>query len=351
MAQIFDINQPIVSNAYLGGFLFKLKEIAVDAGWEVIGSGEGNLGTRWAFQGELGSSGVGPLPIGEQGSGGDYDCWQTGASRLNASSLVAGDAGNTRAWCVLRKGVVSLLLRMTDQATGWAGYANIAIEMGSGVTATWTGVGVGPGTIPGFVTNEFWLFSGARANANGVIVLSTTGGAGTLHLFASDTPKAGGLTSFGYLYVSNSGPLPREFMRVAGMEIGTSDPSDPGPWVCFWGSSPPGLANIGSGVTFNPLTGGGQFTNTSPFGSSYWLGGANIVGANDPLTQLPISVTSTPGARIYKGVPDGDLVVASAVGRGWGNYGLVASGRGWAYAGGAGGMMIPWPAALPLPIP
>jgi hypothetical protein len=61
MAMIFNINQPIVSDAYLGGLLFMLKEIAVAAGWEVIGSGEGNLGTRWAFQGTTTPNWIGSI--------------------------------------------------------------------------------------------------------------------------------------------------------------------------------------------------------------------------------------------------------------------------------------------------
>lgn len=350
MTRYFDVNVPIPASEFAGNLLFRFKEIAVQCGWSVIGSGDGIGGSRYGWAG-IGGGSVVALPGSEQGSGGAYDCWQTGVSRTNASVYIAGDAGNRLSWCLLEHGPIQILLACTDQASGYPGYGRIAFNPGTGAVPKFTGPAAAD-TLPGAATDESWLLSASRASAPGVALTYASSGACTLHLWGSDVPGSEGITPFGFIAPYNAGVSSTTFVIVAPTKAGSTYAGDPSPCVAFAGTS--GIAGnaIPPGRAWNPLTGTVQNTYTSLWASgAFWSGQGSTIDSRDPTIEAMALFAVTPGAYGFKGVVHPDAFVCSGLPRAWGNYGLDVSGQGWLYMPTSAGVLVPWPDTLPAPNP
>lgn len=345
MPRQFDVNNARAASDYAGAALFAYKEYAVSIGYTVRGTGDGS--GRFAYDGVTAA-----LPVGQQGSGGDYDCWQTGAARNDSTPAVAGDAGNANAWAVLERGAQQILLTMTS-GTGlnqWNGYARMAYNPGTGATPAFNGAVAAAATIPGAATNEFWLV-GSRGSAFGDTFM-TYNVAGYYHIWGDDTPAANGGLAIGFAFVQSSDNTLQKFWIIAPIEAGTEQAGDPDPTVALWGGGgPPGSGNNPQATAWNPLTGTMQTVDAGSYGA-FWNGRGNSMdGVDDAVTQMLATISTTVGSRYVKGIVSSSAVGISGSQRGWGNWGVDQNGLAWAYWGNTGGALMPWPDAATIPLP
>lgn len=332
MARLFNVNQAKISGEYAGAALFALKELAVSAGYTVRGSGDGDLLFAWdGYTAALGA--------GDQGSGGAYDCWQTGASRTDASSSDPKDAGNTSAWCVLEDASGrQIYLQMTTQPTGYAGYVIIGVaRAGSGGFKPAAGP-IGANTGPGAPTaaGDEYFFYGSR-NGTGANAFDGTD-SGYYHMWADSTPGVDGALPLGIFFVDGSGNSAGYFAVVPIVANESSSDADP----CVYESTTARAWDWAAGPTYTIRS-----TNTQGI-SSFWVN----QGQADPVTgdtsiAAPQYVTAT--NECFKGTPHSTGLRLLPLARAWGFYGLDQNSLGW--CSGPTGYVFPWPDAATVPLP
>ena len=344
MARIFDPNLPKAGPNldWAGRYFFAEKELAILAGFTVRGSGGGS--GRFAWNGVTAA-----LPVLEQGSGGTYDCWLTGASRSNSSPAVAGDAGNANAWLVLEDPAGrQTLLAMTNQTTSnWDGYGRIAAaRAGSGgFDGTVAAAATIPGAPAGGAGDEVFLF-GTRAVASGdpIFLYATSG---YVHCYADTTPGVDGGLSLGFWTVT-SALAPQHAMALAPV-VSAASPADIDPYAYFaFGSS--GVL-VATSCAWS-WAGGPTYTRRALNSQSingFWP----VLGQSDPITgtdslSLPLAVTTTD--EVWKGDLHPTCFYLQPAARGWGNYGPDAADLSMYYAS-AGTYAWPWPDAGTVPLP
>ncbi len=195
------------THGILTGYIFYLKEAMVASGrFEVRGSGDGDA--LYAYDGETAA-----LDPGDQGSGGDFDCWKFANFDL-ISGPVAGRT-NIKSWLVMHELGTDreYLFQATDQgAGGWDGYGRIAYNPGGGATPAFDGSAADADTIPDAATNEQFIL-GSRASANGANFASSNSASGWFHAFCDDTAE-NGATGFGLVF-SNLATNPRSLTGFA----------------------------------------------------------------------------------------------------------------------------------------
>lgn len=343
MTRIYDPNlaKAGASDDWAGRYLFALKELAVSAGYTVVGSGDGD--SRFAYDGQTGA-----LPGAQQGSGGSYDCWLTGASRSDSAPAVAGDAGNADAWCVIEDpGGRQVLLVMTSQGgSNWSGYCRIAVARAGagGFDGSAAAASTIPGTPSGGAGDERWAF-GTRASASGVQVFLYAE-TGRIHMYADDTGGAvdGGLP-LGFLAIDSSFNV-EAYFAVVPMDEASSEDADP----CVYLAAASATAYEGfgwkwaSGPTYPDADLNSQNVN------NFWdnAGASDPISGDDPII-CPIYVLDG-SPEVWKGVPHETSPRMSAVNRGWGDRGDDQNGVSWV-ATGVSGMMFPWPDTATVPLP
>ncbi len=174
-----------------GKFFFRLKELMVASGrFEVIGSGDGT--TRHAYRGF-----TSPISGPNQGSGGQWDCLQTG------SGVAGGGAGDwdVAGWCALEAEDGSQVLFIDSAGTpdgSWGGYGRVFFSIGNG----FDGSVVGVATPPGQATDEQAPFGGTRGDANGADMFYWNGD-GSAHFFCHDT-AVNGIVGWGWVLVDTT---------------------------------------------------------------------------------------------------------------------------------------------------
>lgn len=334
MAQVFNVNQPHAAAQYVGQAFFNLKQLAVSAGYFVRGSGDG--GTRYAFDGATAA-----LPLAEQATN-PWDCWQSGNVRTDASSVVAGDAGNVRAWCVLEDGAGrQILLQASAGTVGWNGYGNVAVaRAGSGGFTSGTASATSaPGAPTAGAGSEFFFF-GTR-NGNGGIVLNTTNDS-TIHMWADTTPGVDGGLALGWFSVLNLTLAPSTHWSVAPIAADASS-ADSDPAVYLSSAADRGWDwAAGPTYTLRALN--------SPDASAFWRNN----GTPDPITgdfaiAAPLWVTGT--NECAKGTVHPTSLRMMPISRPYGYYGLDQNGLGWCTGPGPNQYCFPWPDTLPVPGP
>lgn len=307
-------------NEWGGVYFFRLKELAVDAGWTVLASGDGDA--RYAWRGVTQA-----LPFQQQGSGGGYDCWITGTARSAITPVIAGDATNASAWCILDDPSGRMvLMQHTIQTSGFSGYGRVAATHG-GAGGGWApGQGTGPSTIPdtalGGANHEVWLH-GTRASMSGAAVFINNG-AGTIHLFADTTPGLDGGRPLGWVAINVAGTL-HSFLSCVPV-MAEADPVDPDKMFYLCGGNTQWAGNAYSVLnnSYRPLVntisnGWGNTSVSDPSG--------NVVIYPGP----PVWQVNQGGGRWVKGIPhDTSLVRMKRTGIAYGQRGIDQFGRGWA---------------------
>ncbi len=343
MARAFDVNNQRLAGYYAGFAMFALKEMAVSIGWTVVGSGDGD--GRFAYSGETSA-----LPGNQQGSGGDYDCWMTGATRTDSTPGVAGDAGNEAAWVVLANGARQVLLQHTDQngAANYNGYARMAYNPGTGATPAFDGSAADTSTIPDPATNEVWMI-GNRATPAGDVWLPWNT-AGYVHIWGDDAAGAGGAFTLGLVFVESSGTTVARYFCFAAVTSGTELSGDSDPSVAYLGTTAPTSTSAPAGFAWNELTSAMEAVADDALGLP-WRGQGNSVGGDDQLTQLYAVCTASSGTRYCKGLVTTSGFASSPTQRGWGDRGEDGDGLGWVHLGNNGGLLMPWPGAATVPFP
>lgn len=318
--RLFDLNIPRTGgdNEWAGVYLFRLKELAVQAGYEVLASGDG--GQRYAWRHITG-------PVQPAGSGGAYDCWVDGSIRNPNTPSIGGDATNASAWCILTDASNRMiLLQQTNQTSSYSGYARIAVTHG-GPGGGWApDQSTGPSTIPpvpaGGASHEQWLCSSSRATASGAAVFLYNASGG-IHLWADDSPGIDGGLPLGWVTINASGVL-SSYLSVIPM-IGETDPEDPDPAIYVHGLS----ADWG-GSAFSPTNRGYRGLNISTHSS--WTDATTLdaQGRAHIYPGVPI-VSITGGAAWTKGIPHRTGVIRMRYNAGaWGHHGIDQNGDGWA---------------------
>jgi hypothetical protein len=341
MARIFNVNQLKNGSQYSGTQFFNLKELAVQAGYTVVGSGDG--GSRVAWNGVTSQ-----LPIGEQGSGGAYDCWQTGAVRTDGvpTQATAGDAGNARAWCVLECGSGrQLLLQMPAGTTGWQGYGSLAVTRGGSS-------GFNPGSNPAPIitpttcpnppvsgAGDEYFYLGSR-NSNGVFQMWDGTQNVYVHMWADTTPSADGCLPLGFVIVRAFDQFVSGHFCVVPMvaDVSSAD-SDP---CAYFGASTTVAWDFAVGPTYTRRTLNPQIV------SYFWPDNGQIEPVTGDLLAYPnVYVTST--NEVYKGRPHPTSPRQSGVTRVFGFYGNDQSGDTWCSY--ANNYLFPWPDTATIPLP
>jgi len=337
MARIFDVNNAQTSGDYAGPWLYALINHLVAVGWVVVGSGDGDALYQYV--------GV---------TAGPYNVFTGATVRNNATTLIAGDAGNRRAWVVLENDARQVLFQQTDNATGWAGYGICIYNPGLGSTPAFTSAGVNATTPPGAATCEVSLVGGSRASlSTGILVPYNT--TGYYHFWGDDTPAEGGALSWGYAFITSSGTTLSKYIAVCGVDVGSSSAADADPVMVFVGSGPAGAGNCWAGWGWNPLVVsifGGDMQAIAPaaFGlNTPAAGGGDAVGGEDQIVQMLGGMGTTAGTRFIKGLLTTGGLASGTVARAWGNWGEDAASLGWAYVG--GGVLMPWPDSATTPLP
>jgi hypothetical protein len=342
-----------------GAYLYRLKQIALDAGWAVKGSGDG--GSRYAYDGETAA-----LAAAQQGDGGDYDCLQTGLG--NVTSRTDGDFGPS-AWCVLEHNGRELLLVATNTiVAGSDGFARIAYcpKPPDDLSVTYTtfdGSVADATTIPGAAMAtplvgdpppaayeiEQWIF-GDRATGLGVDVF-LDGASGYVHMHADDVEENGAL-ALGFATTTNAGAANRHFCLAPVIE-GTGNEADSDPVIVF-GSGFTGFNVSGSWVyywNFGSLE--MESTSLDRSDGNFFGGNGNVdpITGNDKGDSIGVYGGTDPD-EIKKGHASPRAILWSSVGR---DYPDLAQGdldgieRHYCYHG--TGFLIPWPNATTTPLP
>lgn len=353
MARRFNVNtlQKTAGGEFIGRFLFELKDFLVtEIGLTVRGSGDGS--GRYAWNGITAA-----LDVAQQGSGGAFDCWRTGNSRTeNNAAATAGDAGNFGAWIVLedasgRQFLITGHSSSTNSAS-FSGHGRVIVaRAGSGgfdaTAASATTLPAAPATGAG---NEQALI-GSRASGAAWMLTNQTG---YVHLWGDDSAVVdleapsgeryvgetdGGLP-WGIWPVQGTGALGGSYLSVEPVAFGAeADDEDPCVYITAGSASWAGYAwdGVGAFRTLSSLAVNSFFPN---------------VGAADPSGTRALAPVqgSTITVELFKGTPHPTGVRMAAITDGWGNYGLDQFGEGWASTA-AGGIMIPWPDAVTLPLP
>lgn len=345
MARAFDVNNQRLADDYAGFAMFALKELAVSVGWTVVGSGDG--AGRFAYSGVTTA-----LPGGQQGSGGDYDCWMTGATRDDTTPSVDGDAGNQSAWIVLANAGRQLLIQHTDGTGtgggGLAGYGRMAYNPGTGATPSFDGSAADTSTLPDPATNEVWLV-GDRSTASGAQWI-TWNAAGYVHIWGDSAAGANGARTIGLVFVENASTSVGRYFCLAAVVAGSEQSGDADPTVAYIGTTPPTSGVAPSGYVWNTLTAAIEVSDDDGLGLP-WSGQGNSLSGDDQLTQLYAVCTTSSGDRYCKGLVTTSGLASSSTQRGWGDRGEDADSLGWVHLGSTGGLLMPWPDASTVPLP
>ncbi len=351
MARRFNVNtlQKTSGAEFIGRFLFALKVFLVDElGLTVRGSGDGS--GRYAWNGITSA-----LPGGEQGVGGDFDCWITGNSRTeNNAAATAGDAGNFGAWIVLedasgRQFLITGHSGSTSSAS-FSGHGRVIVARpgSGGFDASSASAGTMPVAPASGSANEQALI-GSRASGGAWLLTNQTG---YVHLWGDDSPLVdleapsgeryvgetdGGLP-WGTYPVQGTGAIGGSYLSIEPVAFGAeSDDADP----CVYLAGSSGFAGFAwDGVAaFRTLT-----VSVNAFFPN--------VGAADPSGTRALAPVqgSTITVELFKGTPHPTGLRMAAITDGWGNYGVDQFDEGWASTA-ANGIMIPWPDAVTLPLP
>lgn len=311
---------------WAGGYFWHLKEVMVASGrFAVRGSGDGQA--RYAYNGVTSA-----LAIGQQGTGGGYDCLQN----PKFTDAVTKQAGywNAAGWCVLDETGTNrqYLLSNTDQTSaGWDAYGRIAYNPGGGATPAFNAAAASATVIPAAATNEQWMFSGSRAAANGSPIGMAYTSSGYIHVFCDDTQESGAC-SFGW-YTSPESRVLEGFV-VCPIVSGPSWDADP---VIFIHGS-----QFGTISTYNQFGTGNQAWVTALINRRTAYTGAQSSRITDGSTSvLAMVVTSGSGANAYiKGHTGRSVGFTPAK---WTYPTLTQDDVGNRWIPGPAGLMLSWP--------
>lgn len=351
--RVFSVNtlQKVSGGEFIGRYLFAIKNFLVsEVGLTVRGSGDGS--GRYAWNGITAA-----LDVAQQGAGGAFDCWRTGNSRTeNNAAATAGDAGNFGAWIVLedpsgRQFLIAGHSSSTNSAS-FSGHGRVIVaRAGSGgfdaTAASATTLPAAPATGAG---NEQALI-GSRASGAAWMLTNQTG---YVHLWGDDSALVdleapggeryvgetdGGLP-WGIWPVTGVGVLGGAYLSVEPVAFGAeADDEDPCVYITAGSASWAGYAwdGVAAFRTLSSLAVNSFFPN---------------VGAADPSGTRALAPVqgSTSTVELFKGTPHPTGLRMAAITDGWGNYGIDQFNEGWASTA-AGGIMIPWPDAVTLPLP
>lgn len=276
MAAVFVPHIPTVVGLPAGASLFAFKEHAVNVGWVVKGSGDG--------QGRFGYEGYASVALAERGSGGEFDCWLAAPQALDSTD--AGDV-NANAWVVLENDGRELLLVATSGTTSsYAGDARIAYcPKGAG---GFDGSVADPDTIPDANAQEWWTH-GSRLAPLGVTIF--TDGPGYLHLFGDDTAELGALP-LGFACFGDD-LSPDGALSIAPVVAGTESPSDADPVGLFYGTAGFDLVAVWN----QPL---GAMQSFVPPANGFYKGvGVIDPGGQDRVAAIPGTIGT--GTKFEKG--------------------------------------------------
>lgn len=202
-----------------GELFLAIKDNFVASGFTVRGSGDGL--TR---HGDI--DGAVSVPLGQRGSGGEYDCW----SVANTTNGVAGGAGNTNAWCWLRSPDDSWdMILTTAISTSPSFRASMRWGMSRSDSTGFVGGSTSATVFPTAPTEgsdfEIWV-QGSRASASGSLHNNNTStNYGTLIV------EEGG-NEFAWFSTRDSSGSPAHASSFAGrFAIVQPHPDDPDPWL------------------------------------------------------------------------------------------------------------------------
>jgi len=331
MAQIFNVNQGQGATQYAGQKFFELKVLAVSAGYVVRGSGDGDVLFEW--------NGITPGPI--------YDVWATGNVRTNSTPVVAGDAGNASAWCVLEDPAGRQVLLQMTSGTGagaWASYGIIAVARAgsSGFNGATANATTAPGAPTSGAGDEYFFFGSTR-NSTGVDLFGFNT-ASTVHMWADTTPGVDGGRPLGWFSVRNTTLAEVRYWSLEPI-IANESSADIDPVVYNASNSDWSGWDWAAGPTYT------RRQMSSPDTSSFWANNGQV----DPITGFsaiaaPLWVTST--NECAKGTVHPTSLRMLPLTRTFGFYGLDQNGLGWCTGANSGTWCFPWPPApQPVPIP
>lgn len=345
MAKITNVNnlksQSNGPDTWAGRWFFLLKEIAVQAGWTVVGSSDGDALS--VYDGETAA-----LDGADQGSGGAFDCWRTGTGRPHDGTKQAGDPRED-SWIVLENdGRQVMLVPTWSTSSSIDGFGRIIYaRKGSG---GFDGSVAAVGTIPGptAAAGDEIEIAGTRASTQGVAIFLGQEG-GFIHYFADDTPDGGTIT-FGFVCVDGSGTSDTTF-AIQGIVAETNSAVDPDPAVVHF-------AAAGVSVSGNDWAswnyGSNQFEedNLNSFTQLFWGGNgtADPQSNKDPSDNIPFYI-GVGASELLKGHLTVKGFLWSAVPRTYGDIGEDEDGNVFAYCGSAGGFLFPWPDVITAPLP
>lgn len=351
--RVFSVNtyQKIAGGEFIGRALQHLKTFLVsDVGLTVRGSGDGS--GRYAWDGITSA-----LPGGEQGVGGDFDCWLTGNSRTeNNAAATAGDAGSFGAWIVLEDAAGrQFLIAGHSAATASASFSGhgrvIVARAGSGgFDASAASATVLPAAPASGAANEQALI-GSRASGGAWMLSNQTG---YVHFWGDDSDAVDLLAPSGERYigetdgglpwgmypVQGSGAIGGSYLSVEPVAFGAeADDEDPCVYLTAGSATWAGFAWDGVAA----------FRTLSTLGVQLFFPNAGAADPSGTRALAPVQ-GSTATVELFKGTPHPTGLRMAAITDGWGNYGEDQFGVGWASTA-ASGVMIPWPDAVTLPLP
>jgi hypothetical protein len=334
--RIFNLQIPRTgsNNEWAGVYLFLLKELAVQAGYEVLASGDGS--SLYAWKGYT-------QPTPSPGSGGGFDCWIDGSIRNPNTPAIAGDATNASAWCILSDpSGRMILLQQTNQTSGYSGYCRIAVTHGGPLGGWAPDINTGPSTIPpvppGGAPQEAWLFGARNSGAGADVFLYNVSGA--VHLWADTTPGVDGGLPLGWVSANSLGTVV-SMCSIAPL-VDAVDPDDHDPCMYIHGSA--ALAGTVLGDELQGYATAQLGPNLTQWTSATAADSSGLV----PLFSTPAIYIPAYSRRV-KGMPHPTSIHRVNIVAPWGYRGDDQYGDHWATM--ANRMAFPWDPAAGDPLP
>lgn len=310
----------------LARYFFELKEALVFAGWTVKGSGDGS--GRYSAEGVTAA-----LPGAEQGSGGDFDCWQTdGIGSLDT----AGGVWSSGAWVWVEEPAGGegrqYVLQMSTSSPvvgGWGGYGNVAYNRAGDFEPASVGVGTAPSLGSGV---NIW----GSPNSTGASLWYGVTDLYRAHFWVHDDPVSGAYGFGGFVTRSNNtmrfafGQLP------LGPEAHVAGDGDPIAHLRSTGTLTVGRYSMYGTQDQSYLSGVSLSTGNSQF----WAGNGPTVDARDGYDRVaPIPIYHGSAALEQLAGVAGDLRWSGS-GRGYPDFCRDENGECWVYV--ANGYLLPW---------
>lgn len=333
MAKLTHVNinlSDVVNNAQsLARVFLHMKNLMVQAGWEVVGSSDGYI--RWACRGETPA-----LPPEHQGSGGDHDCWLDSETFSPQASPVPGSVWAARAWVVLqepgegRQWVFQQSGGITTIGATYWGYGYVGYNREGDLDLS--GASLKNCPTSGTTRN---IVGSPNSNGDSLIYNVSLSAA---HLFAHDDPQNGAY-AWGWAMIQDSGAL-RHVTAQCTLAPDSPHLDHDGDPICVLYTT---SSTLSQSSTYRYLNYGlpSQSWGTTTWGATnYWAGG----GPLDPRDGLDRIARPL----IYQGSGSSEQYVG-AIDRGmrWSArplaYPMLARdqhGQNWVWL--SGGVMWPW---------